>query len=391
MRKGLDIKGLRSAVLGLVFAGLACSSYGQPTGWTGRIETRSGVEHIFNPSEGLWDKDDSNKITVERIFSIGEVYSGREELFSWVKDVATDRDGNIYGCDSKLSRIQVFDDKGKYLRTICRAGKGPGDLLRPMAVCLDTNGKLYVLDDLNNRVSVLKTDGKFLTLFKFHYYGFAHESIIVNAEGHVCLSHILFNDDKKDLPLITEYGPDGKLAREYGMRKILLRSDGSGRPVWESYGFCLTKDGVLLVKSSNPYTIQVFENGRQMKVIHRDSPIFTLPETGRMVYKPVDGPAGEVMAVKLRSSVWEILPMPDGKFITVIRDAGKNFRENSNERDFSIVLDLFDRNGFFLKSYPWDWQKDGLLLYVDRDGYFYSNIGATPVVPGITKWKVTFD
>jgi hypothetical protein len=75
-----------------------------------------------------------------------------------------------------------------------------------------------------------------------------------------------------------------------------------------------------------------------------------------------------------------------------IRDGGKNFKEKAvGGRDFETVIDLFDSDGKFLKSYAWDWLNLGLLKHVDNEGYFYTNFGESEIVPGVTKWRVTFE
>jgi len=51
----------------------------------------------------------------------------------------------------------------------------------------------------------------------------------------------------------------------------------------------------------------------------------------------------------------------------------------------------FDKDEKFLKSYHWEWQINGLIKHVDAEGYFYSNIGDSEIVPGVTKWRVPFE
>ncbi|MCX6225770.1 MAG: hypothetical protein NTV01_13635 [Bacteroidia bacterium] len=147
----------------------------------------------------------------------------------------------------------------------------------------------------------------------------------------------------------------------------------------------------MMVKSSFPYVIQVFIDGKLNKVINRNSPVFVKPELVETFFTPTNGPGGSTVALKQRSTVWRIIPLPDGRFVTFITDAGKNFKENSNEREFSSSIELFDKDGIFLKSYPWDWKKNGLLLHADSEGFFYSNFGETEDVTGVSKWKLTFN
>jgi hypothetical protein len=56
-----------------------------------------------------------------------------------------------------------------------------------------------------------------------------------------------------------------------------------------------------------------------------------------------------------------------------------------------IVLDLYDKNGYFLKSYPYDNDKYGKIKFVDAEGYLYTGIGPSEIVPGVTKWRISFE
>ena len=78
------------AGFGLVVLCISIQAYSQPDNWKGRIELRAGVECLLNPAEGLWDQYDTKKISISKVLSIGEAYSDRQELFSWVKDIITD-------------------------------------------------------------------------------------------------------------------------------------------------------------------------------------------------------------------------------------------------------------------------------------------------------------
>ena len=93
--------------------------------WKGYVELKNGVKHIYNPEDGLWDKENSKKISFEKIMSIGNVDSKENYIFSWVKDIATDKTGKIYVCDSGTNRIRVYDRNGNYIMSIGKRGKGP--------------------------------------------------------------------------------------------------------------------------------------------------------------------------------------------------------------------------------------------------------------------------
>jgi len=369
----------------------AFNIFAQPADWQGKIETKNGVKYIHNPNKGLWEDDKSKELKITPVFSIGSLNASEEYLFSWVKDITTDSEGNIFACDSDENRIQVYDKNGKYIRTIGRTGHGPGELMRPMAVALDSSRKIYVVDNLNYRISIFHPNGKFFTSFKFQKYQFTSEYIDVEQSGNILLTHFEYvAKPETRYPIITKYDIHGNIVNELGTKILLLKNDGHGRPRYASYGFCLSRNSYLFVKSWYPYQIQIFKNDNPIKVIERHAQNFTVPEIVEVLFKPAAGPADKIKTVKERSGIWRLFLLPDGKFITVIRDAGKNFKRNNNVRDFRIYLDLFSKDGVFLKSYLWDWQKYGLIEHVDREGFFYTNRGNSEIVPGVMKWKVSF-
>ena len=225
--------------------------------------------------------------------------------------------------------------------------------MRPIAVTVDNSGFIYIVDDLNRRISIFRPNGTVYNVFGFHYYGFAHESIAVNSTGHVLLSHVLFGEQQvSTVPLITEYDTNGKVVREYGLQRILMKQDNYGLPVNGSYGFYLDDSGTLYIKSTYPYTIQVFKDGLIWRVIHRNTQIFTKPEIVQTTFTPTEGPGAKTAGIKKRSGVLRILPLPDGRLVTIIQDYGKDYKENNELQNFVTHIELFDQDGHFLKRYP---------------------------------------
>ncbi len=78
--------------------------------------------------------------------------------------------GDIYVAESHMDinapdlvgRISVFDATGKFLRTIGKAGMGPGEFRTPHAMAFDSKGNLIVADRSNHRVQMLTKSGVFV-------------------------------------------------------------------------------------------------------------------------------------------------------------------------------------------------------------------------------------
>lgn len=86
-------------------------------------------------------------------------------------DVVTDpRNGDVYVAESHtdvtdpnlIGRISVFDKRGKFLRSIGKAGTGPGEFRTPHALEFDSRGRLIVADRHNHRIQILTKSGQFV-------------------------------------------------------------------------------------------------------------------------------------------------------------------------------------------------------------------------------------
>ena len=124
-------------------------------------------------------------------------------------------DGSIYICEYGLQdRVQQFTKEGKFIRAFGCSGIGAGEFQRPSGVVL-RDGKIYVVDAVNNRVQQFSPDGKFI------------QSITVNPDLY--------------LPYDMKFDTDGNFwIVEYGNNSVTkLAPDGTfiGRYHPEKNGF----------------------------------------------------------------------------------------------------------------------------------------------------------
>jgi hypothetical protein len=57
--------------------------------------------------------------------------------------------------------VRVYDFDGVFIRDIGRAGQGPGEYTSPGAIVGTPDGRLYVMDDHNNKIHVFGIDGQY--------------------------------------------------------------------------------------------------------------------------------------------------------------------------------------------------------------------------------------
>ncbi|MEA2906124.1 MAG: hypothetical protein QOI12_3511 [Alphaproteobacteria bacterium] len=97
-----------------------------------------------------------------------------EDRFDMPSDVAVAPNGDIYVADGHgmsfnwvpNDRVVKFSRDGKFLTTFGKYGKAPGELNTPHNIALDSAGRVFVADRINNRVSIFSADGKFVAEWK---------------------------------------------------------------------------------------------------------------------------------------------------------------------------------------------------------------------------------
>ncbi|WP_374029183.1 6-bladed beta-propeller [Bdellovibrio bacteriovorus] len=77
-------------------------------------------------------------------------------------DSATDSEGHIYITDNLANNIEKFASDGTHLLTIGSAGTNPGQFNGPSGIYIDKNDIIYVADLGNSRVQKLSKDGTYL-------------------------------------------------------------------------------------------------------------------------------------------------------------------------------------------------------------------------------------
>ncbi|MGI8854777.1 MAG: NHL repeat-containing protein [Thermomicrobiales bacterium] len=78
------------------------------------------------------------------------------------RGIAIGPDGLLYITDTGNSRIQVFDQTGKFVRTFGALGTGPGQMDNPVGIAARADGTIAVADTNNARVLLFTATGAYL-------------------------------------------------------------------------------------------------------------------------------------------------------------------------------------------------------------------------------------
>src|SRR5580700_5254009 len=89
--------------------------------------------------------------------------------FRQVTDVAWDRAGNAFISDGYInSRVAKVSKDGDWLKSFGEPGNQPGQFNTPHSIAIDAQDNVYVADRGNSRIQVFDDDGKFLRAIKIN-------------------------------------------------------------------------------------------------------------------------------------------------------------------------------------------------------------------------------
>lgn len=95
------------------------------------------------------------------LMDIGRRGSGAGE-FNLPRDLAIGKDGRLYVVDGGNFRVTVFDRDGRYLSSFGSVGKQYGQFARPKEIAIDRDGNVYVVDTAFGNFQIFNADGELL-------------------------------------------------------------------------------------------------------------------------------------------------------------------------------------------------------------------------------------
>ena len=84
---------------------------------------------------------------------VGQLGKGNAE-FNFPNGLRVSKNNELYICDSRNHRVQVFDLDLNFKRSFGKKGTGRGQFNSPADVNFDSNGYIYVTDEVNHRIQV---------------------------------------------------------------------------------------------------------------------------------------------------------------------------------------------------------------------------------------------
>ncbi|CAG0891240.1 unnamed protein product [Cyprideis torosa] len=174
--------------------------------------------------------------------------------FTWPRGVAVTPENNIVVADSSNHRIQVFTEKGQFMKEIGQYGTGEGEFDCLAGVAINRIGQFIVSDRYNHRVQVLDPNGRYLRSFgsqgaadgRFNYpWGLATDAL---GFIYVC---------DKENHRIQVFQSDGTFVGKFG---ALGKAPGQ---LDNPHYIAVSSTNRIVVSDSNNHRIQIFDiNGK---------------------------------------------------------------------------------------------------------------------------------
>jgi hypothetical protein len=339
---------------------VACGGADAGGHWGGTVETLpGGAVRVTNPSRGLWE--DGRPWRLVPALVLGEEDGPAATVFGAISGLEVDAAGRIYVLDRQANELRIFTPDGAHVRSVGRAGDGPGEYRNANGLRWLTPDTLVVVDQRANRYTILDAEGEYVRTVPrgLGFYGWVLFGG-VNA-GRLYERTTLGPEGEEQLALLGTVLHErvGRLATDR------VPAGGVGVPAEP------VRDTVLLPAVTGPlyeaFSVQTSRGGMGMPVPFAAGPVFHLD--GRGGIRHGHGSAFRILHTSLAGdTIAEILlaaePTPVTSAELAEWEAGK-FVEQFKQMGGRLDLDRIPKSKPFF---------DG--LYVDPDRYLWVSVPA---------------
>lgn len=339
--------------------------------WGGTMEEREGAIWVTNPPEPLWPDDGSPRLELELEQVFGADEAPEEAMLASVRDIAVDDSGRVYILDQGDNRLVAFTSSGEFLWSDGRHGEGPGDIQNPEALVWNGAGRLYVANQDGTRLDTWSTDGRYLDTLRLADLGIGTVRTLgfLPPSTVVVLGFPRAQTDGHTLTVAEEWELDDSF--------VLAASRDVPQPGRTSVGGDSRVTGNAIVFGSVfDYEFRTFRtDGRPDRVVVRSGTDF--------VPAAIDLERGAIGSL---GSTGAPVQLEDGRWLTLaswptnVEDPIAYLRRaTAGERvalHWEHHLDLFDAEGRWLTGRVWehpDRPPFGSLEMVGPDGRIYTS------------------
>jgi DNA-binding beta-propeller fold protein YncE len=200
----------------------------------------------------------------QNILETGGAAGADKGFFATPKDIAVDKEGNIYVVDSANERIQKFNATGNFILSWGQKGEGPGDFKEPCGIDIGPDGNIYVADTWNGRVEIFSNTGSFLLEVGRDRGMWGPRDVGVDSKGNIYVCDTGFGR-------IEKFDPKGRYLTTFGKKGDAKTPPGKGPGEFnEPFSVSQGPDGNMYILDRKNYRVQVLTTSgefvRQFKI-----------------------------------------------------------------------------------------------------------------------------
>jgi len=156
-----------------------------------KIKIENGIQVVYNPKKPAPPPGSPKSLVLTEGLCIGEEET-EDFIFSEIRTIEVDDEGNIFVLDSKEVCVKVFDKNGKHIRTFGKKGQGPGEMQFPGRMHLFEGKEIMIYDGGNNRLSYYSLKGECLREVSAGKYLF--QRAIPDSSGNIIGQVVVYGD-----------------------------------------------------------------------------------------------------------------------------------------------------------------------------------------------------
>ena len=149
----------------------------------------------------------------EYLGEFGNGFGDGDDQFKWPVALAFDSRDRLHVTDELNHRVTVFDSSGRFLTKWGVFGEGDGELNGPSGIAIDTEDNVYLADQHNGRVQKFSKDGEYIAQWGEEGGGDGQFSlpwgVAVDSENNVYVAD--WGNDR-----IQKFDQDGGFQATYG-------------------------------------------------------------------------------------------------------------------------------------------------------------------------------
>jgi hypothetical protein len=128
--------------------------------WVSETTVEGNVTTVRTLSGSVWGAP----ARLEETLSIGVEQGEAAYMFGRLAGVSGAGD-RLYVLDTSIPAVRVYDQTGRHVADVGAEGDGPGEFRRPEALLVTADGRVFVRDSSQGRITVFDADGAFLETY----------------------------------------------------------------------------------------------------------------------------------------------------------------------------------------------------------------------------------